>query len=638
MEGSMLFRRVMVVALALLIAVCAMAKKPDTLVRDEISDQYKWDLSAIYDGWDQWEIDKATIEGLMEKLQTYKGRLGESPDVMAEMYLVGEDLGMLVERWASFVWLQAVVDQKNMDLKAQQQEMGIMFARFGQAMAWVDPEILSSVPKDVMLTWIQENGVLRERQHGILELYRQQEHVLDEDGEYLMSLSSQLQGNPGGTYSALSTADVEFPDVTLSNGETIKATHANYGLAKETFRNQDDRMAVFQAHFSTFDNFENTYASIFDGMLQSNWYETQARNYASSAEMYLDQNNIPVDVMTGIIEQAKLGAEPLQRYNRIRKEVMGLESYRYFDMYTPLVEIDWPFYYDDLRPIILESLDSFGKDYVGKASHAFDEGWFDVYEAEGKRSGAFSAGVYGVHPFMMLNHADTMNDAFTLAHELGHTMHTQLSDEGQAYHSKDYSIFVAEIASTMGEAFFLDYLLENTEDPDKRIALLEHAINGIHGTFYRQLMFADFEYKMHTAVQNGMPITAATMQDMYLESLNDFFGDSLDDQDLYRNTWARIPHFQRPFYVYQYATSIAASSLIYERITNEDYSKKERKQAMEDYLSLLSSGGNDYPIEQCRLAGVDFMTPAPGEAMVAKMDRLVTQLEQELIRKGLLEG
>jgi oligoendopeptidase F len=638
MEGSMLFRRVMLISLALLIAVCAMAKKPDTLVRDEISDQYKWDLSAIYDGWDQWETDKVSIEGLMEQLQTYKGRLGESPDVMAEMYIVGEDLGMLVERWASYVWLQAVVDQKNMDLMAQQQEMGIMFARFGQAMAWVDPEILSSVPKDVMLTWIKENGVLRERQHGILELYRQQEHVLDEQGEYLMSLSSQLQGNAGSTYNSLSTADVEFPEVTLSTGEVVTATHGAYAVAKATYRNQDDRLAVFQAHFSTFDKFENTYASIFDGMLQSNWYETQARNYESSAEMYLDNNNIPIDVMTGIIEQAKLGAEPLQRYNKIRKEVMGLESYRYFDMYTPLVEIDWPFFYEDLQPIIMESLEAFGSDYTDQAERAFNEGWFDIYEAEGKRSGAFSAGIYGVHPYMMLNHADTMNDAFTLAHELGHTMHSVLSEEAQPYHSKDYSIFVAEIASTMNEQFFLDYLLEHTEDADKRIALLEHAINGIHGTFYRQLMFGDFEYKMHVAVQNGQPITSATLQAMYLESLNDFFGDSLDDQDLYKNTWARIPHFQRPFYVYQYATSIAASSLMYEKITGEQYSKKERKQAMKDYQDLLMSGGNDYPIEQCKKAGVDFMTPAPGEAMVAKMDRLVTQLEQELIKKGLLEG
>ncbi|MCB2212583.1 oligoendopeptidase F [bacterium] len=635
----MLFRRMMLVALALLVVVSAFAQKPETLDRSQIPDDYKWNLNDIYPDWESWEADKPQIEELMNQLQTYKGRLGESPEVLAEMYTVGEELGMMVERWASYVWLAAVVDQKNMELKAKQQEMGIMFARFGQAMAWVDPEILSSVPKDVMLTWIQENGTLRDRQHEIMELYRQQEHVLDEQGEYLLSLSSQLQGNPGSTYNSLSTADVEFPEVTLSNGETIKATHANYGLAKETFRNQEDRMKVFKAHFSTFDDFENTYASIFDGMLQSNWYETQARNYNSAAEMYLDQNNIPVDVMTGIIEQAKLGVEPLQKYNRLRKEVMGLENYRYFDMYMPLVEIDWPFYYDDLQPMIMNSLSPFGDEYTEQAERAFNEGWFDIYEAEGKRSGAFSAGVYGVHPYMMLNHADTMNDAFTLAHELGHTMHTVLSDNNQPYHSKDYSIFVAEIASTMNEQFFLDYLLEQTDDPDKRIALLEHAINSIHGTFYRQLMFGDFEYKMHTAVQNGQPITSATLQDMYLESLNDFFGDSLDDQDWYKNTWARIPHFQRPFYVYQYATSIAASSLIYDRITNEDkYSKKERKQALEAYLELLSSGGNDYPIEQCKKAGVDFMTPAPGEAMVAKMTQLVDQLEQELIRKGLLEG
>ncbi|MBS1262382.1 MAG: Oligoendopeptidase F, plasmid [Calditrichaeota bacterium] len=632
-------RRILLAALMLLLAAGAFAQKPETLNRDEIPGEYKWNLSDIYEDWETWEADKAEIESLMEQLKTFKGRLAEGPDVLADMYLVSEKLGMLAERWASYVWLQAVVDQKNQELKAKQQEMQILFARFSQAMAWVDPEILNTIPEKTMQAWLKENDVLGEREFKIMELYRQQEHVLDEDGEYLLSLSSQLRGNPSNTYSSLSTADVEFPEVVLANGDTVKATHGTYAASKETYRNQEDRKKVFKAHFSTFDDFENTYASILDGMLQSNWYMTQAREYESSAQMHLDDNNIPVEVMANMIETAKAGVEPLRRFNQIRKQVLGLERYRYFDMYIPLVEIEWPFYYDNLKPNILSSLEPFGGDYVGKAKRAFEEGWFDVYEAEGKRSGAFSSGVYGVHPYMMLNHADTMNDAFTLAHELGHTMHTVLSDETQPYHSKQYSIFVAEIASTMGEHFFLDYLLETTDDPDKRIALLEHAINTIHGTFYRQLMFADFEYKMHKAVQNGQPITAQTLQQMYLESLNAFFGDSLDDQDWYRNTWARIPHFQRPFYVYQYATSIAASSLIYDRITNEQkYSENERKQALDDYLTLLSSGGDDYPMEQCRKAGVDFTTPVPGEAMVARMTELVDKLEAELEKKGMLGG
>jgi oligoendopeptidase F len=634
---------VLTVLLTILLATSAFSQTetiqqgelPDQSDRDNIPEQYKWDLSHIYTGWEAWEADLGNLQTSMDKFAGFKGRLNEGPSVLVEIDKLSDELGLIAYKAYSYVSLMGVTDMRNTDFQTRQQQIGTMFFLFGQATSWLTPEMIE-IGEETVMKWVDETPELNERRFEYEETFRQQKHILDAVSEQLLSYYGQLQSAPSSIYDMLSTADVEFPEVTLSNGETITATHGAYGVAKEKYRNQADREAVFKAHFSTIDNFENTYAAIYNGMLQSQVASMKARNYESTAEMSLSGENIPVEVMENLVATAKNGSAPLQRYNKIRKEVMGLERYRYFDMYTPLVEIEWDFPYDDIKPQILKSIKVFGDEYVAKATRAFDERWFDVYENEGKRSGAFSAGVYGVHPYMLLNHTDTMNDAFTLAHELGHTMHTVLADETQPFHSSNYSLFVAEVASTMNEALFLDVLLKDTKDTNKRIALLEHAINGIHGTFYRQAMFADFELKMHKAAQDGKPINAATLQELYLESLNAFFGDSLDDQDWYKNTWARISHYMRPYYVYQYATSIATSSQFHKLIT--EGKKKDRRKATATYLDLLKSGGKDHPVNLIRTAGVDWATPAAAEAMVEKMDALVTQLEKELKKLGMLEG
>jgi oligoendopeptidase F len=291
--------------------------------------------------------------------------------------------------------------------------------------------------------------------------------------------------------------------------------------------------------------------------------------------------------------------------------------------------VEWPLPYDSVGRLVLSSVEVFGADYQQTVERAFSERWIDVYENEGKRSGAFSAGVYGVHPYMLLNYADTLNDAFTVAHEMGHTMHTVLSHESQPFATSSYSIFVAEVASMTNESLFLDRLLAEESDAARRVTLLQHAIDDISAGFYRQAMFADFELKAHREVEEGRPITAEVLQRLYLESLGSFFGDALDDQDWYRNTWARIPHFYgSPYYVFQYATSKAAASLIHRRMTNGDAGT--RSETVTRYLELLRSGGSDHPISLLQTAGVDFSTTEPTEALVAEMDGLVDRLEEEL--------
>ena len=349
-------------------------------------------------------------------------------------------------------------------------------------------------------------------------------------------------------------------------------------------------------------------------------------------EAKLDDDFIPSTVVENLIATARNGSGPLQRYHHLRKRVLGVERYRYFDAYLPLVEVEWPLPYDSVRNLLIDSVEVFGTDYQSTVRQAFDERWIDVYENEGKRSGAFSAGVYGVHPYMLLNYADTLNDAFTVAHEMGHTMHTVLSHAEQPFSTAEYTIFVAEVASMTNESLFLDRLLAEERDPARRVALLQHAIDDISAGFYRQAMFADFELRAHREVEEGRPITAEVLQKTYLGVLAAFFGDSLDDQEWYRNTWARIPHFfASPYYVYQYATSKAAAVLLHRRIT--EGGEKERAETTNRYLDLLRSGGNDHPITQLQKAGVDFTTTEPTEALVEGNGWLRRQAREMEARK-----
>lgn len=599
---------------------------PAQMSRDDVPEQYKWNLNDIYPDWEAWEADLKEVSGLMDEYKGFEGKLNEGAETILAAMKLSDDLGMLAYKVYQYPGLMYQTDMRANDVQAKLQQVQILFARFGQATAWFTPELLT-IPQETMVEWIDKTPELEPYRFSLMETYRQADHTLSADQEKLLSYFGPATGG-GSEYSALSTADVEFPDVTLSDGSKMKATNGNYEYSRFSHKKQEDRMAMFKGHISVFDNYENTYASIYNSTLQAGWAYTQARNYESNAQRALDGNAIPVEVMTNLIETAKAGSDQLQRYMKLRKKAMRLENYYYFDSYRPLVDIDLPFEYEDTRPMIVESVKIFGKDYQNTVDRAFDERWFDVYENEGKRSGAFSAGVYGIHPYMLLNYTDTMDDAFTLAHEMGHTMHTVLSNENQPFVNSSYTIFVAEVASTVNEMLFLDYLLDTQKDPNVRIALLQKAIDNIHTTFYRQAMFADFEYKAHKAVQDGQPITAEVLQQMYLETYTDFFGDSHDGKDMYRNLWARIPHFQRPFYVYQYATCIAGGALLHEKMTTGR--KKARREAVDNYLTLLKSGGSDHPMDLLKKAGVDWSTPAPAEAMVAEMKTLVDQLEKEL--------
>jgi oligoendopeptidase F len=601
---------------------------PTQRTRDQIDDRFKWNLSHIFSDWDAWQGGYDELDGKIAQYAALQGTLKGGPERLLAALALSDDIGQLEYRVWYFPSLKYDEDQRDNVNNGRRQQVQILAAKGSQAMAWFNPELLA-IPLETVRQWMDANPKLAVYRFAIEELYRQQEHVLDDKGEHLLSLSNQLSSTPYDIYAALSTADVKHPVITLSSGEHVTVTYGQYRAILATNRSQTDRASAFRALHGLFANNVNTYASLYNAVMQREWFHAQARGYASTLDAALHGNNIPPAVVTNLIETTKAGTEPLRRYHRLRKRALGLDTYHVYDTTIPLVEFDRRYSYEDALAWLPESFEVLGPDYAKLLADALSGGWIDVYENPGKRSGAYSAPVYGVHPYMLLNHNDTLDAAFTLAHEMGHSMHTQLSHAHQPFVYAGYTIFVAEVPSTLAEALFLRYMLSRTTDERERSVLLQHAIDGIVGTFYTQVMFADYELQAHQLVESGKPVTAETLSEIYFGLLKAYHGDAYDYDDLARVTWARIPHFySTPYYVYQYATCFASTAQIMKQLT--EGGAADRPAAIDRYLTLLKSGGSDHPMTLLQRAGVDLSKPEPVRAVVDQLDALVTQLENEI--------
>ena len=602
--------------------------------RADIDDKYKWNMSDIYSDWNAWEQDLQRLEGLMDGYSELKGTLSAGPESLLRAFTMREELSLIADRVQTYAGLIRAIDNRDNEVYAKLQQVQILFSKFGTATSWFAPEMLA-IPWETMETLFADNPELAPYRFGVEDLYRQQAHVLDEKSERLLSYFSRFSGNPGNVYDQLSTADIQFGTIILSTGEEVQISEGEAGRIFATSRIHEDRKAAFLERNGTYNKNINTYAASYDGICQRDWAFAQARNYESTLEATLERNNIPVDVYLNLLEQGRAGTAPLQRYHKLRKEALKLDEYDGYDSAIPVIDFEKDYDYDGVARMVQESIKPLGRSYSQKQVQAFSPGWVDVYETPGKTTGAFSAGLYGVHPYMLLNYTNTLNDVFTLAHEMGHTVHTMLANEAQTFSNSGYTLFVAEVASTMAEAHLLEYMLEESEDSQERLVLLSHAIDNIAGTFYTQVLFADYEYQVHKLVEEGMPITADVLNSVYHDVLVTFYGDSMDNHELYDITWARIPHFSAvPYYVYQYATSYAASASLFKQM-NEG-TRKSKKQARANYINLLKSGGSDYPVEQLKQAGVDMTQPEAVQAVIDNMDDLVNRYEKELKKLGLV--
>jgi oligoendopeptidase F len=596
--------------------------------RQEIAEQYKWNLADIFPSWDEWGEGYRKLEAGIERYAALKGRLAEGPERLLQAFALSDELGQLAYRVWYYPSLQYDEDQRDNAVNAKRQEVQILFARLQQAQSWFNPELLK-IPLDTVREWLDRSEPLRLYRFAIEDLYRQQEHVLDEEGERLMSLSSQLASAPNEAYWSLSTADAKFPKITLSSGEEVTVSYGQYRAILATRRQQPDREKAFRALYETYNNSVNTYATLYNGVCQRDWFQARARGYRTTLHAALHGDNIPTSVVENLIETTRAGTEPLRRYHRLRRRVLGVPTYQVYDFSIPLVTHDKKYPYDEVLDWIVAAVAPLGPDYQARMREGFSGRWIDVYENDGKRSGAYSAPVYGTHPYMLMNYTDTLDDVFTLAHEMGHSMHTILSHESQPFIYSNYTIFVAEVPSTLSEALLLDFMLERSTDPLERIVLLQHAIDNITSTFFTQVMFADFELQAHRLAEENKPITAEILTTMYTRLLSDYYGDAVDLNDLTGITWARIPHFfNSPYYVYQYATCFASAAKLAREITTGDTASQD--DARDRYLTLLRSGGSDHPMEQLKRAGVDLSQSDTIRAIIEQLDGLVTRMEREL--------
>lgn len=612
----------------------SLAAKPNTLKREEIPAEYKWNFADIYASWDAWEKDVAQMETIMKEYVSLKGTLGKSAESLLYSYQLGEKLGMIAVKVFRYVSLQREVNAYDQSLLGRLQRIGFMYNQFATQMAWYNNEFLA-IPQDTVKKWMTENKDLQRYALEIDGMYRSRKYVLSEEIEEKLSYFSPVLAAPSTIHSELVTADMQYPEITLSTGEKVTVTEGTYGqIMKNETLTQEDRKNTYYAFMKMYKGKINTLAAIYNAICQNNAGTMRARKYDSIVQMQLYGNDIPVSVYENLVNAAKSNTTQIQRYMEMKKNFImkrkKLDTYMPYDGSLSLTDFTKDYSYEDAKKNIIAAAAFFGTEYQDKVKKAFESGWFDVYENEGKSTGAYNADVYGVHPYVLLNYNDTQDNMFTVCHEMGHAMHSVYSNENQPYQTHNSSIFVAEVASTMNERIMLDHLLANTTDPNVRIALLRQAIGNITGTFYYQTLLADFELQVNKLAEQGQPITTDVLNSIMAELDTVYYGDVVPDIEEFKGiSWTMIDHiYSQPFYVYQYATSFAASSKLYKDMTTG--SKKSREAAKARYIELLKSGGNDYPMNILKKAGVDMNKPEVVQAVIDDLKTLVDLMEKEL--------
>ncbi|MFH0884054.1 MAG: M3 family oligoendopeptidase [bacterium] len=594
--------------------------------RHDAAERCTWNLGDLYAGEAEWETALNELGAMVDTLASYKGRLSESPEVLAEYFRLTEEYLVKRERVGSYAYLGQSISTHDQNVLAMVQRVQTHSARYYRETSWDNSEMLA-IPKETLLSWIENTPSLQPYRFTLLRLIRNDEHVLDEEGEHLMALAGPALGAVGAAYGQLTSQDMDFPEIVLTNGDTITANYANFNKIAATSV-ASDREAMFKGYYWSFREYQNTFASLFLGMLRSTYFRAQARDYQSTREMRYFPNAKPVEIQDQLLEIARTRNAPLKRYHELRKKILGLDSYRYCDIVAPLVDRGLSIPFDSAFGILIDALEPFGGEFAENARRAYKERWVDAYPADDKYFNAFCGGPYDTHPYVLINYSDDLESLSTLSHEMGHAVHAVLTNETQNYYNTFADAIISETASTMFEEIVQNELMKRVKTPEERIAILQLRIDELASLFYRQSILGDFELKAHRAQAEGKPITANTLNQFFVESLTDVYGNVLDDPEWADVFWATKPHFYSPYYVTDYTFSRVSSAALYKLMT--EGSKKKREQARQRYIELLKSGGSDYPIDQLKRAGVDLTTPDPYLALVAELDDLVTQLEKEL--------
>ena len=580
-----------------------------------------WCLEDMFESDDFWEEEFGRLQRMIFQYEDFEGTLGESADRLLEYLKFNDETNLLMERlyvYANMRYHQDMANSMYQEFAARAQKLMV---EISGASAFAEPEILEITTEKINI-FFNENPELETYKRYISEILRGKNHTLDKKTETILAKSRQMSNAAENIFSMYNGADIKFPSITTEEGEEIEITHGNFVPLLESV-DREVRKAAFEGVYETYGKMRNTLAATFAANLdQANFY-AQVRNFSSAREMYLYGSNIPESVYDNLIETVHKNMDKMHKYVSLRKKILDVSELHMYDLYTPIAKApDTKYSFEAAKDIVLEGLAPMGEEYIKVLEEGFDNRWIDVYENEGKRSGAYSWGAYGTPPYVLMNYHGTLDHVFTLAHEMGHAIHSYYSDANQPYVNAGYKIFVAEVASTCNESLLIQHLLKITEDEEEKTYLINHFLEQFKGTLYRQTMFAEFEKIAHSMVQNGEGVTADRLCGIYYNLNKEYFGDDIVIDKEIELEWARIPHFYNPFYVYQYATGLSAAIALSKRILEEG------KPAVEDYMKFLTGGSSQDPIELLKIAGVDMTSSEPIETALELFGNLLEELQK----------
>ena len=593
----------------------------------KVDDRYVWDLNTLYKTDADWDAERQAVLAEIPKLAALKGTLGTDAKTMAAALQQMSDVSKRVRRLSVYASTQTSTDTRAARNQERTNLMRALGGQLGAATAWLQPEILAIGPEKVE-AFIKAEPALKNHATGLRDTLRLKAHTLSSDAEAALAAMGPVLGAASNTYNLLATADIPWPTLTV-DGKEVKVNQIGYQRLRE-HADREVRRQAFDVFWKTFGQYENTFGSTLGSRIELGVTNAKLRGYPSAVAASLFDNAIPETVYRTLVAEVNKGLPTLHRYFRLRQRMLGLPDLHYYDIYPSLVELDRKYPIEEAKTLTLAAVRPLGDDYQAKLKSALDGRWMHVYPADGKRSGAYQTSVYEVHPFVFLNHQDNYDGVSTFAHEWGHGIHTKLANEAQPFETAGYSLFTAEIAAIVNEVLLSDHMLSQAETKEERLYYLGHALEQMRGTFFRQTMFAEFELATHDAVQRGEALSGKKMTAIYCDLLKRYHGHEqgvMKIDPAYCAEWAFIPHFYRPFYVYQYATSIAASAYFADEI------EAKGAPARENYLKVLKAGGSVYPYELLKSAGLDMATPVPYQALIKRMDAIMDEMEQLLDSK-----
>ena len=602
-----------------------MSKEASTLkTREEVPKELTWDLEAIFETDEKWEEEYKQLAEDIPKISEYQGKVTESADTLLELFKLQDNLAIRLGKLYAYSHMRNDEDTTNAKYQAMDARAESLLTIASSEMSFITPEILKA-DEATIKAFREENEELAEYGKVLDEINRQRPHILNEKEEELLAEMSEVTQAPSQTFNMLNNADLKFPNITDKDGNVTELTHGRYHSFMES-TDRSVRKSAFEAMHNTYGKFENTFAATLSNEIKTNNVSAKIRKFESARHAALNSNKIPESVYDNLVETINDHLPLLHRYINLRKKVLELDELHMYDLYTPLVQdVDMKVTYEEAQEQVLESLKPLGTDYTEIIKEAFNNRWIDVLENVGKRSGAYSSGTYATNPYILMNWQDNVNNMFTLTHELGHSVHSYYTKNNQPYRYGNYSIFVAEVASTTNEALLSDYLLNNLTDEKERLYVLNYFLEGFRATVFRQTMFAEFEHDIHVRAQNGEALTAEKLTEIYYDLNKKYFGTDIVIDEEIGLEWARIPHFYMNYYVYQYATGYSAATSLSNQILTEG------EPAVKRYKDYLKAGSSDYPIEVLKQAGVDMTSKQPIIDALQVFEKRLTEMEDILL-------